>query len=503
MKTLPSAARIYLVAIWLSGLIALLAAIESMTNFFLPWSPIWVIALVAADYFEISFDVSGSRVVTTLAEATLIFLVIVSGTTSVVVAAIGTTIVELLRRRPWYRAIFNIAIRCIAIFLMVLVFRFINKTEFVTFTNYVEIASFFIIALVHYISITFSVAFMIALATKKSIGGVYRDSFALIQWIHLLTLPIGALMAAHWNTNRWLIIFDIIILLIAQRSFILVAQLQAESQRNKALADERERLLEDLKDRQERLIRASKLSSLGTFSAGIAHEFNNLLQVIDGNAALGVLADDKAEMRHCLALIEKTSKRGSSITRSLLTFGKKSDLRRMMIQLGDVVADVLEIIVPELRKVHVDVRCEIAPVPATYADPGQLMQVLLNLLGNARDAMMPNGGTITLHVHADEADIIMSITDTGIGMSIELQRDLFQPFVTTKGQQGTGLGLAICYGIVEQHEGSIDVISEIGVGTTMTVRLPIVLRDEPAIRLSLDDMLRLETATSQELVRIL
>lgn len=409
---------------------------------------------------------------------------------------------QIIHKLAWYKMLFNVSQKSLSFVLMCAVFSFFYKVEVVPYSNLIGVVCFLSVVMIYYFSNTILVGTMMALITKRSLNAVYRNSFSLVQWIHLLSLPIGALMAASWAIDRWLIVYGLVALVIVQRSFATVAQLQAESQRSKDLADERARLLEELKARQEDLIRASKLSSLGTFAAGIAHEFNNLLQVIDGNAALGSMTDDKDEMHHCLNLINKTSRRGMSITGGLLTFARKGTMQRMFINLDDVVTDVIAIIEPELRKHQVELVRQVATVPPTSADPGQIMQVLLNMLGNSRDAMRDTGGKITLSIYAEDADICISIADTGSGMSPELQRDLFQPFVTTKGTSGTGLGLAICYGIIEQHGGAIHVTSTLGFGTTMLIRLPIIERDEPAIRLSANDRLLLDAETSHEPARI-
>jgi signal transduction histidine kinase/CheY-like chemotaxis protein len=247
-----------------------------------------------------------------------------------------------------------------------------------------------------------------------------------------------------------------------------------------ALAMERARLFAELRDKQAELVRSSKLAALGTFSAGIAHEFNNLLAGILGHAELGLMSDDMAEKDDALNVAVRTSLRGKSITRGLLTFARRNDPQREMNQIRDAIEDTLVLVERELGKLNIQVERRFEPVPLTICDLGQISQVLLNLITNARDAMVDQGGgVITVELRQRDRQIELSVSDTGSGIAPELLDQVFQPFVTTKGAlggsttPGTGLGLAISYGIVESHGGTITASSELGCGTTMTVRLPI------------------------------
>jgi len=255
-----------------------------------------------------------------------------------------------------------------------------------------------------------------------------------------------------------------------------------------ALAMERARLFAELRDKQDELIRSSKLAALGTFSAGIAHEFNNLLAGILGNAELGLMTDDLAEKDDALNVAVRTSLRGKSITRGLLTFARRNDPQRDLNQVCDAVEDTLVLVERQLMKLNIRVERRFEPVPSTICDLGQISQVVLNFITNARDAMAEKGGVITIELCQNGDQIELAVSDTGCGIAPHLLDQVFQPFVTTKGAlggsttPGTGLGLAISYGIIESHGGTIAVRSEVGRGTTMTVRLPITstLPDEAA-----------------------
>jgi two-component system, NtrC family, sensor kinase len=248
-----------------------------------------------------------------------------------------------------------------------------------------------------------------------------------------------------------------------------------------ALAMEHAQLFEELRHKQDELVRSSKLAALGTFSAGIAHEFNNLLAGILGYAQLGLLSDDVAEKNEALDVAARACLRGRGITTSLLTFARRSDPQRALSQIRDAVEETLALVERELGKLNIRVERRLQPVPLTICDLGQIGQVLLNLITNARDAMLTqDGGVITIELAQRGSQIELVVSDTGSGIPDHLLQQVFQPFMTTKGAlggsttPGTGLGLAISYGIVEGHGGTISVASTVGRGTTMTVRLPII-----------------------------
>lgn len=504
MSELSRPARAYLYAVWSVAALLLVGLLH-----WLPpsqpaiWLASWLAGYALADFFEVNFETNGNRIGMTLAEAFTIFLVPTAGVAAVYIIAASTLIVEITRKRPWHKALFNLASRTITTTIMVGIYTLIHEPGVATFSTPREICAFIAIALAFYISSTLLVGSVVALASNTPVQSIYRDSYQLVQWIHLLTLPIGALMAAHWNSNFWMLVFDLLILLIAQRSFVMVAQLHEESHRRQQLADERERLLKELQAHQEELIRTSKLSALGTFASGIAHEFNNLLTAIQGQAQIGIVTNDLDEMHESLDLIVKACRRGSSITKGLLTFARQRETQQVMCQLGELIDDTLKMIEYDFEKEHIRIVRQLSAVPPTLCDPGQMVQVFLNMLTNARDAMHElGGGTITLSMHHDSESIFITFADTGSGMPSELQQQIFQPFITTKGNKGTGLGLAICYGIIESHGGTISVTSSLGQGTTMLIRIPLVERHEPAIRLSQHDASRIAAATPHEPARI-
>ncbi|NWG19927.1 MAG: response regulator [Chloroflexi bacterium] len=248
-----------------------------------------------------------------------------------------------------------------------------------------------------------------------------------------------------------------------------------------ARAVERVRLFTELQVKQDELVRSSKLAALGTFAAGIGHEFNNLLAGVLGHAQLGLSSDSVAEKNEALEVAVRMCLRGRSITSGLLTFARRRSTQHELTRLSDLIRETATLVERELGKENIVVELHLHEVPPTLCDPGQIAQVLLNLITNARDAMREKGsGTITIELNRHGPRIELAVSDTGCGIPPEMIDQIFQPFVTTKGAMnasstpGTGLGLAISHGIIEGHGGTIRVRSIVGQGTTMIVTLPII-----------------------------
>ncbi|MEO8448409.1 MAG: ATP-binding protein [Gemmatimonadota bacterium] len=266
---------------------------------------------------------------------------------------------------------------------------------------------------------------------------------------------------------------------------------------------ERERAEAALGRSQELLRQAQKLEALGRLAGGVAHDFNNLLMVIAGSA--GLIAEDLPPGSVALeeiAQITDAADRAAALCRQLLAFGRQQVLEPRLVDLSEVIrtAD------PLLRRLAGDrIKLELrlaADLPPVKADPSQLIQVVMNLVVNGRDAM-GGAGTVSIETAVVElqkaqADrpggipggpaVMIAVSDTGSGMDAETQARIFEPFFTTKAVgKGTGLGLATVYGIVAQTGGSITVYSTVGRGTTFRIYLPpasVALPSDPAAGLA-------------------
>ncbi|MER3430389.1 MAG: hypothetical protein C4324_04970 [Blastocatellia bacterium] len=245
---------------------------------------------------------------------------------------------------------------------------------------------------------------------------------------------------------------------------------------------------EALRQSEEQLRQAQKLESIGLLAGGVAHDFNNMLTAINGYSDLllrKLPADDP--LRAHVEEIRKAGERSAELTRQLLAFSRRQIMRPQIIDLNAAVADSARML-RRLIGENIALLTDLAPsLPKIEIDPGQLVQVLVNLVVNARDAM-PDGGTIIIETRVETIDekytsrhvgiqpgryIVLSVTDNGIGMDARTRERIFEPFFTTKGVgRGTGLGLSTVYGIVKQSGGSIWVYSEPNSGSTFKIFLP-------------------------------
>lgn len=278
-------------------------------------------------------------------------------------------------------------------------------------------------------------------------------------------------------------------LLIAAQSALRNRHRQYEA---RAHLEERQHAAEELERRvaertrtlaetQEALHQAQKLEAIGRLAGGVAHDFNNLMTGIQGIAEdlasqFSPGAPEKADLDEIL----KATGRASALTKQLLAFGRKQVIAPQVLDLNHAVDNMKPLL---LRLMREDIALRLVLEPAVgniWIDRSNFEQILINLVMNARDAMV-HGGTLTIETRSIENAgsppryVRLDIRDTGMGMSHDIMQQVFEPFFTTKGVgKGTGLGLATVYGHVKQSNGDITVSSEAGKGTTMTITWPVV-----------------------------
>ncbi|MCX7703316.1 MAG: cache domain-containing protein [Planctomycetota bacterium] len=243
-----------------------------------------------------------------------------------------------------------------------------------------------------------------------------------------------------------------------------------------AADEDLKRAYQELREKQEQLVQAEKLASMGQLSAGIAHELNNPLGTVllYSHMLIEQLKDNK-QVKSDLEMIVNEAMRCKQIVRGLLDFARQTRVSKAPVSLSEIVNEVLAIMAPRAEPKKCSLKSDVPDsLPTLMLDAPQIKQVLINLVQNGIDSISGTNGEVTISVREKEGGtkVEVRVTDNGCGIDKETLAKLFTPFFTTK-KEGTGLGLAIAYGVVKMHSGDISVSSEVGKGTTFTITLPV------------------------------
>ena len=245
-----------------------------------------------------------------------------------------------------------------------------------------------------------------------------------------------------------------------------------------------EKAVETIKTTQAQLIQSEKLSAVGQFVAGVAHELNNPLTTVIGFSEILQNNNLNPEAKEHIDLIAKSARRCHKIVHSLLGFSRQHEPERKLAQLHEIIEAVIEIVAYDMRTNNITLVREFAPdLPKIMADSHQLQQVILNILSNARQATeaFRRDGRIVLRTGVSATQVWLRIKDNGPGIHRDHLGRIFDPFFTTKPQgKGTGLGLSLSYGIIQEHKGTIRVESEPGEGAEFIIGLPLVSSPDAA-----------------------
>jgi len=360
-----------------------------------------------------------------------------------------------------------------------------------------------VMAMVQYIANSGMVAIASALKNDRPIWETWKTYYLWTSITYLVGASAAGLIAKLMGTFGFYVILVtapiIAIVFFTYRTYLKNVEASA------AQAEQAERHVEELSHyiaEQERIreqfSQLEKLSALGELASGVAHDFNNTLAGILGRAQLLLIANDPEKIIHGLNIIIKTAEDGAKTVKRIQDFARqRRDHDLELVSVDQILSDVAEMTRPlwkdkaESRNIQIgmDLRCE--SNAKVMGDQSELREVLINMIFNAVDAM-PNGGRISLGAMDDGHTVIISVSDTGIGMSPEVRSRIFDPFFTTKGTAGMGLGLAVGFGIIRRHEGTFEVESTLNEGTTFRITLPVanvslqLAAVEPALEATVD-----------------
>jgi PAS domain S-box-containing protein len=251
-----------------------------------------------------------------------------------------------------------------------------------------------------------------------------------------------------------------------------------------------EHALKELQAAQQQVIQQERLRALGAMASGIAHDFNNALAAILGFTELLIyrpenLLNTEKTLRY-LQMMNTAAKDAGNVVNRLREFYRQREEGEVFapVDLNHLVEEAVSLTQPkwknqsEAKGIAIQMATELGAVPPVIGNAADLREALTNLVFNAVDAM-PQGGTITLRTRTDNSRIILEVADNGTGMTEEVRSHCLEPFFTTKGERGTGLGLSMVYGILQRHQGTIDIQSKSGQGTTFILSLPIAVEPQP------------------------
>jgi signal transduction histidine kinase/ActR/RegA family two-component response regulator len=341
------------------------------------------------------------------------------------------------------------------------------------------------LALAQYLTNSLLAAVREALRDSKSVWRTWRESYL---WISTTTLAAASaamiaarLIGATGIYSVILILPIVAVVVFAYKTYLKnVEAAEAQAEQARLYVKELSRYVEEQERIRVQFSQVEKLSAVGSLASGVAHDFNNCLAVIRGRAELMLKYTPDAKMRRGLELIVQSARDGASTVKRIQDFARQRQDRDFeTVSVDRLLSDVSEITRPrwkdeaEAAGAQIDFKVSSGSGAHILGDASELRDVLVNMIFNAVDAMSA-GGRLTLAAEQREEKVVVTVADTGCGMSPEVRSRVFDPFFTTKGVEGIGLGLSVSYGVIRRHGGTIRVESEVGRGSTFRVVLPLV-----------------------------
>jgi signal transduction histidine kinase/ActR/RegA family two-component response regulator len=341
------------------------------------------------------------------------------------------------------------------------------------------------LALVQYLTNSVLAAVREALRDSKSVWRTWHESYL---WISVTTVAAASaamiaarLISATGIYSVILILPIVAVVVFAYKSYLKnVEAAEAQAEQARMYVKELTRYVEEQERIRVQFSQVEKLSAVGSLASGVAHDFNNCLAVIRGRAELMLKQTPDPKTRRGLELIVQSAHDGAKTVKRIQDFARQRQDRDFEpVSVDRLLSDVSEITRPrwkdkaEAAGAHIDFAVSNHSGAHVLGDASELRDVLVNMIFNAVDAM-PGGGRLTLTAERHDEKVLVTVADTGCGMSPEVRSRVFDPFFTTKGVEGMGLGLSVSYGVIRRHGGTIRVESEGGRGSTFRVLLPLV-----------------------------
>ncbi|MCA9783494.1 MAG: response regulator [Candidatus Cloacimonetes bacterium] len=527
---MTSSLRIYITLVAGFGLLLLASSIANLlqqpdSQLLLLRAIPWLLLVLAVSRYEIVASGSGSA---STMNSTVDFCLILTfgGPLAICIGALNALYLNLVRmKRPWYKALFNVSQISISLLGSSLVYSLLKLPDAGSGPlRLAHLPGFAALAISFFVINQLLVSVAIRLETGMSLGSQLRRMHYFDQLSNAFVAFLGVTMYYMYLRTGWagvlLMLLPMGWLVHHSRRFNLLKEVHEELDRKTRLLEEgsveltsknsrleelnsslsnQKRTLQSqaiamentnralsesnrrLKETQVQLLRSEKLKAMGQMASGVAHDFNNILGAILAKVELLRLGSTEGgEVQKGLDLIYKSASDGAVLVKRIQDFTRgATQALQDPVDLADLAEDVLEMTRPlwrdKAQKIGItyDVMKHIDSGLMVLGNSTELREVLHNIINNALEAM-PNGGALVLRGHRSGDRVLLSIKDTGPGMTSLVSRRIFEPYFTTKGVQGNGLGLSVSHGIIKQHGGEIEVDSQPGEGTRFQIILPAV-----------------------------
>ena len=507
----------FLVFIIAAGVGAMLFSLRRLTLQQLDWRFVFLLVAMATVAARLSIPIPHVKGEVTVGD-TLIFLTMLlyGGEAAVLMAAVDGLSSSLYVSKKLRVCLFNSAQMVLSTLLTVSTMRLIfgpirelNRGGY----SIVFLGAICVMPLVQYVCNSGLVAIYTALKTDQPLFTTWRNSYL---WTSISYFAGASVASIAVHVVKGLSIYAVLmitpivaIIYFTYKTYLKTVQVSAQkAEEAKSHADELSRYLKEQELIREQFGQIEKMSALGELASGVAHDFNNTLAGILGRAELMLRRVSDVETTRGLEIIIQAARDGAGTVKRIQDFARqRRDHDFEPVAVDQLLIDVNEITRPrwkdraQAHNVHINLNLQINTQASVMGDPSELREVLVNMVFNAVDAM-PEGGCLTLSAEEAQGSVEIAVSDTGIGMSPEIRSRIFDPFFTTKGKAGMGLGLAVCYGIIQRHEGTIEIESGVGQGTSFRIRLPIA-EANPLAETPKETVARLTLVPSSSLPKIL
>jgi signal transduction histidine kinase/ActR/RegA family two-component response regulator len=453
----------------------------------LDWGFLMVALLTAAVGSRVAVEIPRIGGQITVSD-TFIFLTMLlyGGEAAILLGALDGACTSIRISRKLRTYLFNSAVVGCSTFLTVWALRFLFGSIFELPTRDISavfITAICVMALVQYVFNSGLVALLQSLKIDQPFWQTWRKYYLWSSLTYFAGASAAGIIAKLVNSiGFYAILATVPIITIVYATYSTYRKNIEASAKQAELAEhhveELSRYITEQERIREQFAQMEKLSALGELASGVAHDFNNTLAGILGRAQLLLMRTQDPEVVRCLRIIVKSAQDGAKTVKRIQDFARqRRDKNFELVAIDQLLLEIIEITRPrwkdsaEAENVHIKFESRVSTNAFIMGDESELREVLINIIFNAVDAM-PQGGKIILSAEESGDSVLVSIGDTGVGMNAEVKARIFDPFFTTKGKAGLGLGLAVSYGIITRHDGTINLESEIGCGTTFHISLP-------------------------------